>query len=218
MKKYLSLLLVSCLVVVQVNSSFAASDRVIPDSHIQTINHNIEARVYAYKKKKHYTAVEIGFTNLTGKYVAFTPKEIYLDDEVKYSQGLLTMDEIRSIESKKPGLSLFPTAIAVAMGIAAVGTSRANSGAAFGLAMGALGMGGLALLTKGLEERAKQNKFIAFENNTFHDIKRLPPGMTLGGVLYFPPTKKPKSITIISRSASGKYEKKVFYLRGIKKK
>lgn len=180
------------------------------DDQIQTINSNIEAQIFSVKKTKKYTAVEVGFTNTTDKYVEFAPKEIYLDDHVKYSLPLLTMDEIEDIQNKKPSNALFPTALAVGLGIAALGTSRGNSDVAFGLAMGALGVGGAALLTKGLENRSTQNKLIAFQNNKIDDIKKLPPGMTLGGVLYFPPTKKPKSITIIAKNKSGGFERKVF--------
>lgn len=194
-----------------------ARDIEMLDTDVQTIHNSIEARVYALKKTKHYTAVEIGFTNPTGQYIEFTPKEIYLDDEVKYSQGPLTVEDVRSIEQKKPGLSLLPLAVGVGLGIAAIATSRSSNDAAFGLAVGALGAGGAALLTKGFENQAKQNKLISFENNTLSDIKRLPPGMTLGGVMYFPPTKKPKSVTIIARTKSGQYEKKVFDLTQVKK-
>ncbi|MBU0504877.1 MAG: hypothetical protein ABII18_02630 [bacterium] len=216
MKRYLSMILIGCFLISQPSFVLAAK-KTNTTSQVQTINNKIEAKVYNYKKKKHYTAVEIGFTNTTNNYVSFQPKEIYLDDEVKYSQGLLSMNQIQQIESKKPGASLFPTAIAVALGIGALGASRGSGDAAFGLGMAALSMGGVALLTKGLEERAKQNKFIAFENNDISDIKRLPPGMTLGGVLYFPPTKKPKSVTLVVKNSSGKYEKKVFNLKDIKK-
>ncbi|EKD52117.1 MAG: hypothetical protein ACD_62C00111G0002, partial [uncultured bacterium] len=193
-------------------------DPTLPDSTIQTINNNVEVRLYAYKKTKHYTAVEIGFTNNTNHYVTFSPKEIYLDDEVKYSQSLLSMDQIRIIEQEKPGMAIFPTAIAVGLGIAALGTSRSHNDVAFGLAMGALGAGGAALLTKGLEDRAKQNKFIAFENNTITNINKLPPGMTLGGVLYFSPTKKPKGVTMMVKNNAGQLEKKIFLFKDLKKK
>ena len=217
MKRLLSIFLVTCVILAQPSTAFARSKKG-PSSAVQTIHNKVEAQVYSYKKKKHYTAVEIGFTNTTGKYVSFRPKEIYLDDKKKYSQGLLTMDQIRAIEHKKPGASIVPTVLAVGLGIAALGTSRGNSDVAFGLAMGALSVGGVAVLTKSLENRAKLNKLIAFENNSLGSIKRIPPGMTLGGVLYFPPTKKPKSITLIVNGRSGKYEKKIFYLKDVKKR
>lgn len=217
MNKISFVILATYLISLNPSIAYARTIKMSGDN-VQTIHNKIEAQVFAFKKTRHYTAVEIGFTNTTNKYVEFTPKEIYLDDEVKYSQSLLSMDHIRSIEHKKPGLSLFPAALGVGLGIAALATSRSNKDVAFGLAMGALGLGGAALLTKGFENRSKDNKLIAFENNTISNIKKLPPGITLGGVLYFPPTKKPKSITIIARSRSGAYEKKVFYLTKSKKK
>ncbi|MBF0104033.1 MAG: hypothetical protein HQM16_01790 [Deltaproteobacteria bacterium] len=198
-------------------AAYAETIKTLADN-VQTIHNSIEARIFAYKKTRHYTAVEIGFTNPTDNYIEFTPREIYLDDEIKYSQGPLTVDQVRSIEQQKPGLALLPTALGVGLGIAALATSRSNSDLAFGLAMGALSAGGAALLTKGFENQAKQNKLIQFENNTITDIKRLPPGMTLGGVMYFPPTKKPKSLTIIAKAKNGRYEKKVFDLGQVKKK
>lgn len=216
MKKISCLLLTVYITFFNISPAYARTIKFNEDN-VQTMSNKIDARIYAFKKTRHYTAIEIGFSNPTNKYIEFTPKEIYLDDEVKYSLPLLTMNEIREIEYHKPGVSLFPTVLAVGLGIAALATSRSNKDVAFGLAMGALAMGGAALLTKGFENQARQNKFIAFENNTIHDIKKLPPYMTLGGVLYFPPTKKPKSITIIARSKRGEYEKKVFYLTKPKK-
>lgn len=216
MKRILSLFLVTYLCSFYANPAYARTIK-LPEDSVQTIDQNVIVRIYAYKTTKHYTAVEIGFTNPTDTYVRFHPKEIYLDDAKKYSQPLLTMDEIRKIESLKPGMALFPTAIGVGLGIAALATSRASKDAAFGLAMGALTMGGAALLTKGFENSARQNKFIAFENNTLAGITRLPPGMTLGGVLYFRPTKDPVSITLITKTKSGKYSKKIFDLTQGKK-
>jgi len=210
--KAISIVLLSiCLSICNVSPVYARTIK-LPDDYVQTINNDIEARIYAFKKTKYYTAIEIGFFNPTDQYVEFTPTEIYLDDEVKYSLGLLPLDNVREIEYHKPGLALIPTAIGVGLGIAAISTSHSNSDLAFGLAMGALTMGGAAILTKGFEHQAKENKMIMFENNTLASITQIPPGMTLGGVLYFPPTKKPKSITIIAKSKSGKYEKKVFDL------
>src|SRR3989339_693204 len=119
MKKMISILLMFCVFFAPLSSALAV-DPTLPDSTIQTINNNVEVRLYAYKKTKHYTAVEIGFTNNTNHYVTFSPKEIYLDDEVKYSQSLLSMDQIRIIEQEKPGMAIFPTAIAVGLGIAAL--------------------------------------------------------------------------------------------------
>lgn len=209
--------MIALLLSLNVTATFAKEDQPISDNDVQLINHNIEAKFYGYKKTKYYTAVEIGFTNTTNQYVEFTPKEIYLDDEVKYSQPLLTVDQVRSIEQNKPGMSLLPVAVAVGLGIGALAASRYNDNTAFWLGISGLSMAGVALLTKGLEERAKQSKLVLFENNTISDIKRLPPGMTLGGVLYFPATKKPKSITIVAQSKSGGYEKKVFELTKGKK-
>lgn len=214
-KKIFTLFISACLCLTHVSPVIARARTIeLPPESVQTIHNQIEARVFAYKKTKYYTAVEIGFTNTTGNYVEFTPQEIYLDDAVKYSQSLLSMDQVRDIEQRKPGASLFPLALGVGLGIAALATARTNKDAGYYLGVAALGMGGAALLTKGFENRAKDNKFIAFENNTLSNIKRLPPGITLGGVLYFPPTKKPQSVTLIAKSRSGKYERKVFHLPG----
>lgn len=216
MRKFLFVLLTTYLCIFNITPVYARNIKVLNDN-VQTINNRIEARIYAFKKSRYYTAIEIGFFNPTNKYIEFTPKEIYLDDEVKYSLSPLTLDQVRSIEQKKPGFALLPVALGVGLGIAAIGASRGNNDVAFGLAMGALAAGGAALLTKGFENQSKQKKLIQFENNTISDIKKIPPGMTLGGVMYFPATKKPKSLTIIAKSKSGKYEKKVFDLSQAKK-
>ena len=216
MKKITSLILTTYFVFAPVNPAFARNIKIL-DDNVQTIHNSIEARIYAYKKTRNYTAVEIGFTNPNNGYMEFTPTEIYLDDEVKYSLPLLSVDQIHSIEHKKSSAAIIPVALGVGLGIAAIATSRSSHNLSFGLAMGALGAGGAALLTKGFENKAHRDKLITFTNNTLGGIKRLPTFMTLGGVLYFPPTKKPKSITIIAQSSSGKYEKKVFDLTQAKK-
>jgi hypothetical protein len=217
MKKLVSIILAGLLLSLNITMAQAKEDQPVSDNDVLLINHNIEATLYGYKKTKYYTAVEIGFTNMTNQYVEFTPKEIYLDDAEKYSQPLLSADQVRNIEINKPGMSLLPTALAIGLGIGALATSHSNHNTALWLGVSGLTMGGVALLTKGLEDRAKQKKLVLFENNTISDIKKLPPGMTLGGVLYFPATKKPKSITIVSQSKSGGYEKKVFELTKNKK-
>lgn len=204
-----------CIVLFNPSIVFSSSTGIIGD--VQTLNNQIEAKVLAFKKTKYYTAVEIGFTNPTGNYLEFTPTEIYLDDAVKYSQPLLTQEQMRYIERHKPSHSLLPLALGVGLGISALAVSPSNSDAAYGLGIAALGMGGAALLTSGFDDAAKQKKLISFENNSLSSIDKIPPGMTLGGVLYFSPTKKPVSITLIAKSRNGGYEKKVFSLEKKKK-
>ncbi len=211
MKNNLIALLTISLIFFNVSAANAKKQDEYIDN-VQTINNNVEAKLYAVKKTKYYTAVEIGFTNYSGEYVEFSPKEIFLDDEIKYSQPLLDMDQVREIQARKPSAAVFPLILGVGLGIASLATSKGNDDVAFGLGVAALGAGGAALITKGLEDRAKQNKFIAFENNSIASLKKIPPGMTLGGVLYFPPTKKPVSITLLTRSTRGGYDKKVFPL------
>lgn len=186
---------------------------------IETVSGNVLTTLYAFKKTRHYTAVEIGFTNPTNDFIEFTPQEIYLDDAVKYSLQPLTINEITAIQEKDPGLSLVPLALGVGLGIGTLGAGIAGHGdLAEGLGIAAVSMAGAYILTKGLENQIKENRLIRFENNNISNIKRLPPGMTLGGLLFFPATKKPKSITIIAKSKSGEYEKKVIALSQIKKR
>lgn len=214
MKKLTSLAFTFYFTVCQINPAFAAKTEIQPS---QLLNNDIEVTVYSLKKTKHYMAVELGFYNPTDKYVEFTPKEIYLDDEVKYSLLPLSIQEIQAIEQKKPGLGLLPMALGIGLGIAAIGTGiSGNEGASEALTIAALSMGGAYILTKGLENQLKTQKLITFENNNITTIKRLPPGMTLGGFLFFPASKHPKSVTVIAKSKSGKLEKKVFDLTQIK--
>lgn len=216
MKKIISTLFTVYCVFFNATIAFAKEDPVISQDNVLTINGDIVAQVYSFKKRKHYTVVEIGFTNPTHNYIEFTPKEIFLDDDVKYSLPPLTTDEVARIEQKKPGMSILPLALAAGLGIASLATSRVSNDASFGLGVAALSAGGAALLTSGLENQAKKNKLITFENNRLDGIKRLPPGMTLGGLLYFPPTKNPKSLTVIATSKNGSFEKKTFDLSGVK--
>lgn len=185
---------------------------------IQTLDNNIQIQVHSYKKHKHYTAVEVGFINpLLDQYVDFTPAEIYLDDAVTYSLAPLSMDEVKKIESMKPSLAFVPAMLGVGLGIATLGTGLyGNSNATKGLATAAVSMGGVYLLSKNLETYSEKNKLIKFENNRLGSIDKLPPTMALGGFLYFPPTKNPKSVTIVARNKFGKYEKKTFDLTQVK--
>lgn len=216
MRKLASLAFTFYFTVCQINPAFAAknADTVQPT---ELLSNNIEANVYSVKKTKYYVAIELGFHNPTENYLEFTPKEIYLDDEVKYSLVPLSIQEIQTIEQKKPGLGLLPMVLGIGLGIAAIGTGiSGNDGASEALTIAALSMGGAYILTKGLENQLKAQKLITFENNNLATIKRLPPGMTLGGYLFFPASKHPKSITLIAKSKSGKLEKKVFDLTQIK--
>lgn len=186
---------------------------------VQTINQAIEAQIYSVKKTKHYTVVEIGFHNPTDHFVEFTPQEIYLNDSNSYSRAPMPMEDVQRIEYRKNSAGDVPAALGIGLGIASLGSAifgKKTASKAFGVA--ALSMGGAYVLTKGLENRARNNKLITFENNSITSIKRLPPGMTLGGFLYFPGSKKPTSITIIAKSKSGKFERKVFALTNQKTK
>ncbi len=186
------------------------------DASVQTLHNQIEAKVYSYKKTKHFIAIELGFSNPTEGYLEFTPKEIYLDDEVKYSLPPFEQSELENIVQKsRSQFAIVPAVLGIGLGIAAIATSR-NRDLATGLGIAALSMGGLFVLSKMLESEVKNNRFISFEENRLGTIKRLPPGMTLGGFLFFPATKKPKSITVIAKSTSGHYEKKIFPLTKLK--
>ena len=79
--------------------------------------------------------------------------------------------------------------------------------------MAALGMGGAFVISEALESSAKDNHFVAFQNNSLDTIDKLPPGVTLGGFLYFPKTKKPTSITIVTETRPGHFEKKIIPLK-----
>ena len=188
------------------------------EPQVETLDNQLQAKFFGYTKTKYYTSIEIGFENPTDQYIEFTPKEIFLDDDGKYSLPLMSKEEIMSIESRKPSNAIFPAILAGALGIAALGTSKGNKDVAWGLAMGAAGVGAAALATKGLEGRAKQSKLLLFEGNRLDVIDKIPPGMTLGGKLYFPPTKKPESVTLMVKTANGKYEKRNFPLIKEKRK
>lgn len=184
---------------------------------IQTLDNNIEIQIFSYKKTRHYTAVELGFSNPLGQYVDFTPSEIYLDDEVKYSLPPLSMAEVQRIEEMKPSLAFVPAMIGVGLGIATLGTRvYGKYNVSKGLGIAALSMGGAYLLSKNLENYSQKNRLIGFEGNRLGTINKLPPYMVLGGFLYFPSTKQPKSVTIVARSKSGQYEKKTFDLTQVK--
>lgn len=211
MKKWAFVAFTGVFTVCQITPAFAKSGNFAPI--VETLDNNITATVYGFKKKKHYVAVEIGFTNPTGDYLSFTPTEIYLNDEGKYAKAPLPPGDVTDIVQRTPDAAIIPGALAVGLGLAAIGTGIAGEGKATkGLSIAALGAGGAYALTKSLENRAKTNKLITFENNSIDSIKRLPPGMTLGGYLYFPRAKHPTSVTLIVKGKDGKYENKTFFL------
>lgn len=183
----------------------------------QTIHHNIEAKIYSIKKTGSYTAVEIGFTNNTDGYVEFTPKEIYLNDATSYSQPPLDNEAVmNAVTRHKSAARLIPLALGIGLGIAALATSRSSSDASFGLTVAALSVGGLYILSEALANQLENNRLVTIENNRINDIKKLPPGITLGGFMYFPKSKKPESLTIIAHTKSGAVEKHTFDLTHIK--
>lgn len=218
MKNLVFLLFTAYFTMCQIAPAFPKSKKTEVPAQVETLDNSITASVYSFKKTRHYVAVEIGFTNPTDGYLEFTPTEIYLDDQGKYSKSPLTVAELQGIESRNPGIGIVPGALAVGLGLAAIGTGiYGKNGAARGLGVAALGAGGAYALTKGIEGHGKSNRLIKFENNSLGGIKRLPPGMTLGGYLFFPAAKKPTSVTIVAKSKGGKYEKKTFYLQNVKK-
>lgn len=218
MKKSLTLFFTLYFTLCQITPVFSArQSNTVNDDQVQNLSNNIQARIYSIKKTKKYVAVELGFENPTAGYLEFTPTEIYLDEDDHYSHQPLSLADIQAIEARKPGVGIVPLVLGIGLGIAAIGTGiSGNDDASDALTVAALSMGGAYVLTKSLENQVKQNKLITFENNSLSSIKRLPPGMTLGGFLYFPAAKHAKSITVIARTKSGQFEKKVFDLSQIK--
>lgn len=219
MKKPLSFVLIVCLALINTPAAWALETYPGEDgfTQAQTIHHDISAKIYSVKKTKSYVAVEVGFTNNTDKYVEFTPKEIYLNDATSYSQPPLAKENVLNAVSKsRSAARLLPLALGIGLGIAALATSRGDGDASFALSMAALSMGGVYILSEALHSQAENNRLVTIENNRIDDIKRLPPGITLGGFMYFPATKKPQSLTIIAKTKSGGYEKHEFDLIKVK--
>ena len=209
-------LIVVSLSLYQISPAFAKNESPVPPPLQKNINNNIQVTVYSYTKHKKYSAIEIGFTNLTDDYVEFTPKEIYLNDAVKYAVKPLSKEQVfqTAINQKSKGRYI-PLAIGVGLGLAALGTSGANNGLSLGLGLAALSVGGIYLLSEGLRNSAEQNKLVDIENNPIYEIKRLPPHITLGGFLYFPAISQPKSVTVFSKTKAGKQQTLVFDLANI---
>ncbi|MBX7147910.1 hypothetical protein K1X76_02395 [bacterium] len=176
-----------------------ATDPVLLDS-------NLEVTVYSYKKEAGFTAVEIGFTNTSDKYVPLNAQEIYLNDEGKYSLALLKKDDVQSLSEKHGNFSAAPLILGTVLGISGIAVGSSNSDVSRGLLIAALGMGGVFVISKTLEASAKNNKLITFEGNSLNTVDKIPPGMTLGGFLYFPKAKKPVSISIIKKHGSEKVD------------
>lgn len=187
------------------------------DLKVETIDRNVAATVYSLKKTKSYTIVEIGFKNTTSGYVAFRPNEIYVNDRDKYSVGPMPFDKLQNIQHEQSKtVSTGSLVGAIVLGIAGLAVGNSNPDAAVGLAIAALGLGGVFIISAILENEAKNNRLIAFKNNSLQTIDKIPPDMTLGGFLYFPPVKKPVSVTIMVGQPGGGYEKKTILVKSIK--
>lgn len=213
MRRIIASVLVLSLSFCEVSPAFS---KTLPKQE-RDIGGGIHTTIYRYKKTSQYVAIELGFTNTTNDYVNFTPREIYLDDAERYSNPPLSTEKLQEINLHSGAdVAMVPAILGVGLGIGALAAGAAGSnGAATGLGIAALGMGGAFILSKGLQDAAQQKRLVAFESNTFGDIKRLPPGMTLGGWLYFPKTKKEKSVTIVIKRGTG-FERVTFPLSGLK--
>ncbi len=199
MKRSLIFLILFCFLF----SQLAFAKEVAPP---ETLDKNTEVTIYSVKKRHDFVAVEIGFTNKTNHYVLFTPTEIYLNDPQKYSVSPLPFDDLNELRVKETHYSLIPLGVAIALGISGAAVHNHDAGEALGLA--ALGMGGAFVISAILEDKANNNQLVTFENNSLRTITKLPPGVTLGGFLYFPKVKKPTSITIVVETSKGVFEKK----------
>lgn len=172
------------------------------------LNSKIEFRIHAVKKVRQATLVELSFTNPTNQFLPFTASEIYLDSEDTYSIPPLSPEKYRDIMESGLSASAFPGFIALGLGLGALGSAIGGKGnASRGLAIGALAAGGVYVLTRSLENESRDGKLIGIENNSVTTIKRLPPQITLGGILMFPASKKPKSISIVTHDTRGHPQK-----------
>jgi hypothetical protein len=215
MNRLLASFLSLTLSLLPVSTTFAKK----PAPISRSVSSSVQVTVYGYKKARDYIAVELGFKNTTDDYVDFTPREIYLDDAEKFSNPPLDNAKLQQIVMKSGSdVSMVPAILGIGLGIGALAAGASgHSGTSTGLGIAALGMGGAFILSKGLQDSSQQRKLIAFESNTFSDIKRLPPGMTLGGWLYFPKTKKESTLTIVAKKKGAGYERLQFPLKGMKR-
>lgn len=187
----------------------------------ETIDKNIAVKVYSYKKTRDFVAVEVGFTNMTDRYVSFTPREIYLNDQTKYSTSLLTHDEMNEVAAHRANTAKnFSTAsiiLGTVLGVAAVGSAVGDADeAAKWLGVAALGSLGGVIISETLSSAANNRQLVSFKNNSLRTVTKLPPGVTLGGFLYFAPVKNPTSISVVVETSKGHAQSRVIHLTRVK--
>lgn len=212
MKKLICYALSLSLIFIQIPQALAKrSPQVVP------VSPNLEATVYSYHKSRHFVAVEIGFTNNTKHYIRFTPNEIYLNDKTKYSVAPMPNEKLEGLAKNRTSISWIPLVLSMGLGIAAAIANFYDDDLARDLSIAALAMGGVYLISAVLEQQMERKQLIPFRNNNLRSVTQIPPGMTVGGFLYFPYVKSPVSLTLVSKGVSQPYQKQVVSLKKVKK-
>lgn len=184
-----------------------------------TLSPHLEFEVFSYKKERNFTAVEIGFTNTGNSYVPFKVTEIYLDTD-KYSLKPLTISQAKSVirnKAKASGRDI-SLILGTVFGIGSIAVGGSNPDLSKGLAITALSLGGVYVLSGVLKNKKKSNLLIGIENNDIRNVDKVPPQMTLGGFLYFPKAKKPRGITVVVENTKGQFlRKRIWFKKSFKK-
>lgn len=166
------------------------------------LDNGLEAKVYAISKKGPVTQVEIGFKNTTDKDQPLSLKGIYLNSDESYSTPPLSQDEARTMIANSPNKSFVPGAVGLGLGVAGIvtGVLGGPKEAVAGLLTGAAASGIGYYLSQEMSEHAKDKRLLTLESSHLDKITHIPAGMTLGGVLYFPKSKRPTSVSVVTAS------------------
>jgi hypothetical protein len=188
---------ISCLAFLAMTISISAAHaKQHPPLAEHLIHPEVTATLFSYKRKKHFTAVELGFTNQSNRYVPFVAQEIFIKDHRGYSTSPYSADQLERINDRVRSGHLVPLGLAAALGLAAIPVK--GDVAESILLTGAAAAGTGYFFSKSLQDKQKSDELIVFENNELRTRKNLPPKVTVGGYLYFPPVKKPTALILIS--------------------
>ena len=166
----------------------------------QKINSQIEMNIYSFRKNSDFMALEVGFTNTSSKQARLPISKVFVTDHEKYSVSPLSIYDLESLMNDRRNRSANMAAIlAVILGVGIIIAGyNGNQKATTALGVAALGVAGVYVIGSALKSLAHSKQLLIFEDNSISNIKTIPPGMTLGGFIYFPWIKKPRSLVLFT--------------------
>lgn len=166
----------------------------------QKITNQIEMHLYSFRKNSDFMAVEVGFTNTSSKPAKLAISKFFVTDHEKYSVTPLNPYDLQTLINERRSRSsnvAMILAVILGAGVIIAGYNGSNS-TARDLGLAALGVIGIYTIGSSLKSLAHSKQLVLFENNSVSKAQSIPPGMTVGGFIYFPWIKKPRSLVMFT--------------------